>query len=408
MSSNNPNQSRRERIDAIERDILSLTSGIHRATYRLLVLVREFDERAGYLRWSLQSAAEWLAWRCDIGLSAAREKVRVAHALKVLPAISEAFAAGSLSYSKVRALTRVAGPDNEATLLAYALGHTADNVEQRCRELRFGHDASTDLAQRAYEMRSLRILREADRNRMTITVELPLDMGVRVEKALDKARDANPKADVDSKSSWQTQQADAFVEVIDGYLIGNLSDEQSDTPSDRYLVNVHVEHSALAGQPGRAALPIESMKRLCCDGKAIVITENEKGEPLSIGRKSRIIPKSIERALRARDNHGCRFPGCHHTRYLAGHHIHHWSAGGETSLDNLMLLCSKHHRLVHEGRYRILKDFQDRWFFARPDGVAIPDNGFAEVSDTDNYPSAEGLPVKPCRRVAEPAPVYLH
>lgn len=133
-------------IDELDRAIVNLAGRIHAATYDLLVLIRRFDERAGWLGCGFQSCAEWLRYRCDFGLSAAREKVRVAHALKTPPAIGRAFAEGRLSYSKVRALTRVAGPANEDELLAFASSTTAARVEERCRELRYGMPDSTDEA----------------------------------------------------------------------------------------------------------------------------------------------------------------------------------------------------------------------------------------------------------------------
>jgi hypothetical protein len=193
-----------------------------------------------------------------------------------------------------------------------------------------------------------------------------------------------------------------LVTVANAYLSGN--NEPSACTSDNYQVTVHVDRSALANGDGRASLPIESVKRLCCDGDAVVIVENEKGEPLSVGRKSRTVPTAIKRALRARDK-GCVFPGCHHTRFVDAHHIRHWSAGGETSLDNLMLLCSRHHRLVHEGGFRIERDYQNRWFFKRPDGLAVPSCGYQAqdmidddigdptsiLSNVINNPSAEGF-----------------
>ena len=112
-------------IEDVDRNILNLCTRINAATYELLVLIREFDERAGWLQWGLSNCAEWLAWRCDLSMTTALEKVRVAHALKTLPAISSAFASGELSYSKVRALTRVADRDNEVKLLAFALPRIA-------------------------------------------------------------------------------------------------------------------------------------------------------------------------------------------------------------------------------------------------------------------------------------------
>jgi hypothetical protein len=246
---------------------------------------------------------------------------------------------------------------------------------------------------------------------MTITVELPLDSGELVEKALDKARDDGCLDAPDLvDTSWSTRQADAFVNLVTGYLAGN---RDGGAANDNYLVTVHVDQSALAGKDGRAALPIESVKRLCCDSHAVVLTEDEKGEPLSIGRKTRIIPKTIERALHARDRGCCRFPGCENRRYLHSHHVEHWSNGSETSVDNLMLLCSKHHMLVHEGGFRIERDFRNRWYFMRPDGVAVPECGYSstDIVDDDSYeiPPAGGLLSVAERTVSEPCPPrYLH
>jgi len=95
------------------------------------------------------------------------------------------------------------------------------------------------------------------------------------------------------------------------------------------------------------------------------------------------VPTAIERALWARDK-GCRFPGCGRKRYVHAHHIVHWSKGGETSLANLMLLCSKHHALLHEGGFTIEKDYKDRWFFRRLDGRAVPACGYRPEDVTDN------------------------
>ena len=131
--------------------IVRLAAHINAASYELLVLVRRFDERAGWLKWGFSNCSEWLHWRCDLSLSAARERVRVAHALKTLPAIAASFSSGKLSYSKVRALTRVARPDNEEALMEIALNTTAARVEERCRELRCG-TASLTMARSSWSM----------------------------------------------------------------------------------------------------------------------------------------------------------------------------------------------------------------------------------------------------------------
>ena len=130
MKATDPVSERRLAIDDLDQAIVTLSARIHAANYELLVLIREFDERAGFLRWGLSNCAEWLHWRCDLSLKTAREKVRIAHALKGLPEISAAFGKGELSYSKVRALIRVVNPANQASLLGYAMTTTAARLEE--------------------------------------------------------------------------------------------------------------------------------------------------------------------------------------------------------------------------------------------------------------------------------------
>lgn len=405
-------------IDDLDRAIVALSARINAANYELLVLIRQFDERAGWLKWGFVNCADWLHWRCDLSVSAAREKVRVAHALKTLPASTSAFSRGELSYSKVRALTRVAVRENEEELLAFAMKTTAARVEERCRELRCGTEASVSDANRAYAERSLRVRRDSVRGTMTITVELPLEAGELIDRALDRAWNTGdfPSAEF-VEDSWQAQQADALVEMARAYLTGKR--EATTNPAENYQVTVHVDRTALTDGRGRSGLPVESVRQLACDSGIVVIVEDENGGPLSVERKTRTVPTAIKRALWARDK-SCTFPGCANKRFVDAHHVKHWSAGGETSLENLMLLCSRHHRLVHEGGFRIDKDYRDRWIFRRPDGRAVPHCGYRaedilddDVNDNDStIPSAEGLltipqknPPRPLSPVAiDPAP----
>ena len=103
-------------------------------------------------------------------------------------------------------------------------------------------------------------------------------------------------------------------------------------------------------------------RRLCCDAGMVIAQVDALGVPLSIGRKTRAISAAIKRALLLRDR-TCRFPGCTHSRYVDGHHIEHWANGGKTALSNLMLLCSAHHTMLHEGGYRVEADGGDGWNF---------------------------------------------
>lgn len=293
-------------IDALDQAIATLAARLNAGTHDLLVLIRRFDERGGWLRWGFESCAEWLHWRCDLSMSACREKVRVAHALKVLPEIALAFAEGRLSYSKVRALTRVAGPADESALLEFALHTTAARVEERCRELRCGTAASTDDAWQSHARRALSLRRDSARGTVTITVELPLETGELVDKALDRALEQMMHEGIDGTTdakavgapysageSWARQRADAFVEMAMSYLNGSRPDTPgSSGMAEHHQLVVHVDHSALTEGRGRAGLPIETVRRIGCDSDRVVLVEDERGEPLSICRKrcrSRVI-----------------------------------------------------------------------------------------------------------------------
>jgi hypothetical protein len=380
-------------IDDLDAEISRLCSRINAENYQLMLLIREFDDRFGWARWSFRNCSEWLAWRCGITLSAAREKVRTAQALRDLPRIAIAFAEGRLSYSKVRALTRAADASNEDLLVSYAINATATQVEERCRQIRNVQPASVRDAQRAWARRSVSVWRHVSRGTLTMNVEVPLEVGELIAQALDLAIQSGEAASGPefSDASWQTQQADALVAVAKAYLAGNGAERTSS--ADQYQVVVHVDEAALHGHGGvdehssRSDLPIETVRRLTCDGSVIEVVEAVDGRPLSVGRKQRTVPTALKRALWARDR-GCAFPGCQKTRFVDAHHVEHWSQGGETSLDNLVLLCSHHHRLTHEGGYQVRRDHQGGVYFRRDDGRVIPACGYRAV---DADPEAEDL-----------------
>jgi hypothetical protein len=110
---------------------------------------------------------------------------------------------------------------------------------------------------------------------------------------------------------------------------------------------------------------------MACDASVLRWRESASGEPLSIGRKTRSIPPALRRALQRRDG-GCRFPGCTCRRFVDAHHIVHWADGGETSMDNLVMLCRRHHRLVHEGGFGVRMGPGGEVCFSYPDGAALP------------------------------------
>jgi 5-methylcytosine-specific restriction endonuclease McrA len=149
-------------------------------------------------------------------------------------------------------------------------------------------------------------------------------------------------------------------------------------PGERYQVVVHVDASALAdpAQPGQSLLedgthvPAETSQRIACDSSRIVMRHDDDGHLVEIGARTRTIPPALRRALQHRDD-GCRFPACG-ARFGQGHHVRHWAHGGPTTLSNLALLCRRHHRVVHEGGYRIERDPDGTLRFLRPDGRPLP------------------------------------
>jgi hypothetical protein len=183
----------------------------------------------------------------------------------------------------------VAHRGNEDELVGFALRTTAARVEDRCRELRCGTEESVVEANRAHACRSLSVYRDSVRGTMRITVELPLESGELIDRALDRAREASAAAAPEfAEESWSAQQADALVAMARGYLTGQS--EASAGTVENYQVTVHVDRSALAEGRGRAGLPIESVRRLACDAETVVIVEDDQGQPLSVGRKTRTVP----------------------------------------------------------------------------------------------------------------------
>ena len=362
----------RRSLDQLEEDIISLSSHINAAEYEFLVLVREFDIRQGWKAYHFNSCAEWLNMKCGIAPGTAREKIRVANALFDLAATSLAFQKGDLSYSKARALTRIATPQNEHQLLDYAIPATALQVEDHCRELRnVQRDNSTVDANRLHDQRYLSRSLHGDGS-MTISVELPRESGELVMKALELAvKEMGLGADTfqgedgvaETQDSHLAKQADALVQMAKGYLAGGKGKNSS--TADHYQVIVHVDEEALHHSPKeerKSDLPCETIRRLCCDSGVVAITQDKKGNPLNVSRKHRVVQPPLKRALLARDK-CCRYPGCTHEKWLDAHHVVHWADGGETSLDNTILLCSTHHRLLHEGGFRINKAATGQWQF---------------------------------------------
>jgi hypothetical protein len=365
-------------LEHLEHEIVELAAQIHAATCRWLELVAEFDRREGWTSWGCKSCAHWVAWRCAISPVAAREHVRVARALWELPLIRASFARGELSYSKVRALTRVAGIQREEELVSMARHATAAQLERILGAYRRALRVQRSATEPGRPERWVRWRHDEDGS-LVLTARLPAEEGAVVLAALDAAGDASAEACGEAAAagdvaSWPERCADALLATAESAL----GCEPAGRSGDRYQVVVHVDSDVLAGASAETAVAeledgapvaVATARRLACDNALVGLVERE-GETLSVGRKTRAIPPALRRALRNRDR-GCRFPGCTTTRHVDAHHIEHWADGGETAVGNLVELCRHHHRLVHEGGYSVRRAGSG-FRFRRPDGRLIP------------------------------------
>ncbi len=383
------------------------------AMHRLLADVRAFDEAGYWADDGAISCAAWLSWRVGWTPGAGREHVRVARALATLPRIDDALRDGRLSYSKVRAITRVATPATEEALLVDALATTAAQLELICRKFAAVRRHATLSPE---ELRARRTVTRRERADGMVVIEavLPADEAALVMAAIEREaarRDVpateDPVADVPAADvpaeTWPLAAsgptADVPAETRPRAASGPTTDVPAETrpraadvaagprpaPADRadglvalaqaalrgdapgrapFEVVLTIPHAAIAGGSPEGALDAvgtfadgtcvsaETARRLACDCGVVHLHEDAAGQPLSVGRRTRTVPAAPARALAQRDP-TCRFPGCTNRRYLDGHHIVHWAHGGETSLTNTLRLCNHHHRHVHEHGYRI-------------------------------------------------------
>lgn len=325
-------------------EITTLAGHLNAALAQWLAHVAEFDRRRVWATWGCMSCAHWIGWRCALTPKTAREHVRVARRLEELPVVRAAFARGELSYSKVRALTRLEDVEDEATLVELGLVHTAAQLE---KVVRVARKVTREEAVHADGDRHLLLMPDIDGS-VELRGRLTAEDAAVLRRALDLAREV--LGDEGSDRGPAHLSADALVLLADSVLVTGPSGRAT---ADRHEVVVHVDVQALTGDErghrdieGDSPIAVETARRLCCDAGIVPQLERE-GELLGIGRRSRTVPPAIRRALRHRDG-GCRFPGCTATRWVDAHHLVHWADGGPTDVTNLVLLCPRHHTAVHE------------------------------------------------------------
>ena len=357
--------------------ITLLAAQINAGTYRFLKLLAEFDRNGGRNLGGVRSCAHWLNWRCGIANSAAREKVRVARALDNLPLINAAFEKGEVSYSKVRAMTRVATNENEDYLLMIAEHGTASHIEKLVRKYQKVESRLINgFEEQQYQDRQLTCYQDVDGS-WVIKGRLPRVEGGMVAKAIEtmlksqqdqqlQQNQQEPQAEPAEEATFEQKRADALCQMAEHYIATASSPGGAKALAghERCQVVLHVSaetlehaHQGCCDHHHQTHLDghwisMANAKRLSCDASLLTVLKDKNGNVLNLGRSARVVTPTLKRTLDIRDE-TCRYPGCCESRYVDFHHIQHWAEGGETRSGNLIKLCRFHHRALHMGLFTI-------------------------------------------------------
>jgi hypothetical protein len=331
---------------------------------RLFGLIVKADRSEAWRDSGARDMAHWLCIRYGISTWKAQRWIGAAHALEGLPRLGEAFDSGELGVDKVVELARFATAQTEGRLISWARGVSGACIRHRadvaCRP-------SISEAQEADRARTLSWWYLDEGRRLGLEAELPAAQGAVVARALERLGESLPVMPGERDTSFVgARRADALVALCSASIA-------ADADPDRATVIVHASVEALmAGdrsceiEGGGVAHP-EIARRLACTARIQQVIEDGARAPVGLGRLSRVPSAWMMRHLRYRDSE-CRFPGCGARRFTQAHHITWWEQEGPTDLDNLLLVCTFHHKLVHEYGWAVqrLGNGTVRWF--RPDG----------------------------------------
>lgn len=359
-----------ERLEAV---IWEGSANLTAAEHDWLLAVAEFDRRRGWDRWEAHSCAHWLSWQVGLDMRAAREKVRVAHALARFSLISQAMASGQLSYSKVRAITRIVTDATEAELVQLALAGTTNQIERMVSAARRADPGPEHREAKQWAQRAMWHQVQPDGS-VTITLRLPPEQAA---SFLSTAEQFAPPSEVlpdGTRESRAARRADGAVAMAAAaHASGDLVSSEP-----RYLVTLHADISALTGGDGTRdieglgdalELPIgvaaSTAVRMLCDCDVQVLFEKD-GQAVGVSQKSSVITGRLRRLVLARDR-CCQFPGCGRRAGVDVHHLHGRRRKGTNELDNLTVLCRFHHHRMHEGNWTVERR-GEHLVFTAPDG----------------------------------------
>ena len=369
-------------------ELIAAVDGLHaRACLvqrELLASIAEVDRSEAWSESSARDTAHWLGMRYGISAWKAHRWIVAAYALEKLPRLSDAFAHGELGIDKIVELCRFAIPGTEADLIRWAKEVSCGAIRHR-----------GDLAVRATVEEVVDIERSRsvswwifdEGRRVGLEADLPAGQGAIVVRALERAAESIPLMPGEHER-WDVsaRRADALVALCSMRIA-------HDADPDRATVVVHapveaIDGAANAESEGGSVVPPETLQRLLCNARVQTVLEDQAGNAVNLGRMTREPSASMLRQIRYRDR-GCRFPGCGTTAFTEAHHVVWWRYGGRTDLDNLALICSFHHRLVHEHGWSMKRGDEGTLHWFSRDGTryrAGPSPGIA--SDEQRVPAA--------------------
>ena len=308
---------------------------------------------AGSEQWDdegANSAADWLRFHCHMTSGAAWNALQVGRQLGKLPQSLEALRTGEIGYAHLATLANTADKVKgfeESELLPLAKEHSPGKFHYKVLHYRHARDRKAYEREQEdlFQARSLNLSTAQD-GCLLISGVLDPVAGAAVRGALEPL--ARPMGEHDHRTREQ-RLADALYERVTGNTPVNLQ------------VTATVETlKALAGAAGgemefSLPLPAATVQRLACDSSVMRVLFEADSLPIDVGRSRRLVDGGLRKALAVRDKH-CQWPGCERpASWCDGHHLVHWVDGGETNLENTVLLCKRHHRMVHEGGWKLIK-----------------------------------------------------
>jgi hypothetical protein len=352
---------------ADRREVRSILAQRARLDQQLTVIVRRAEDRGDWRDAGCSSSAQWLAQISTSDYRAAQRITRTSDALRLLPALDEAMSSGSLTLDQVVAAAELATPATDAELARIAVGKPPAAIARAARTLvppKVADDAEL------YQRRALRMAWTGDGRELRFSGSLPLEHGAAFEQAIRNI--AKPMRAADKKSGnpvleWQQYTADALVTLATQSSSGEGGVKRSPT--------TQIVHLSDDGTPplleGAGPISVETAERLTCNARRLTIKRH--GCDLVHSRVGRCASYAQQRALYKRSGGHCQYPGCTATRELEAHHLLAVELGGETVLDNLILLCARHHKLLHDHHIQT-SGIGDQPVFTDQSGRAITTN----------------------------------